>query len=296
MNRRVRKYWAVEMWLWRLQLHAALLALFLSLMPGVVLAQNKSSCDFSGVWYNQVHPGDGFIIYETVSGWLIYFLGYDNWGVPFWATSGLIQPGELEPNETYAFPLVWGHYVDGTLFEQPAPPSELEPWGTLVFRFENCDRVVFGLDAIDQWNFGTKNSRFTKLTSGKVASTSACDYSGVWYNPDLPGEGFNVFDTPSGLLVYYLGYDNFGTTIWAVSDYWPAASQSNQRFALPMSMGPYGSGGYFLSPLPPNALESWGTLTASFRSCSEGDVTLTTLNQADFGFKVTHVVKLLSPK
>lgn len=280
-----------------MRLSATALAIFLSPFAAFAQTQAASTCDFSGIWFNPEVPGDGFNVYETQSGWLIYFLGYDNWGVPFWVTTDLLRLPPLQFNETYGLPLLWQSNVDGITFDAPAPPGEFDPWGSVEVLFKDCNHGTFGLEAMDNWNFGAKSSDVVKLTANQAESGSSCDYSGIWYNPRLPGEGFNLYETPFGWMAYFLGYDNVGTAVWVTSDlFQPLVSQSGVSFEIPMSVGPYSIGAYFEAPLPPSRLEYWGTLQAELESCEQGVITLNAIDKQKFGFKVTNVVKLIDAK
>lgn len=47
---------------------------------------------------------------------------------------------------------------------------------------------------------------------------SASDYSGLWYAPDLDGEGYIVYKTPFGWLIYFFGFSTTGEFLWIASE------------------------------------------------------------------------------
>lgn len=116
---------------------------------------------------------------------------------------------------------------------------------------------------------------------------SASDYSGIWYDPDLAGEGYNVYKTPVGWLIYFFGYSATGEFLWITSDVVPLDQLIyGQPIEFPMLIGVPGT---FGNPTPPTELEPYGTLSVIFDSCTDGVFTLSGLD----GVKVSNVVKLV---
>lgn len=116
---------------------------------------------------------------------------------------------------------------------------------------------------------------------------TASDYSGLWYDPDLDGEGYNVYKTPFGWLIYFFGYSATGELLWITSDL-VALDQLiyGQPIEFPMQIGEPGT---FGSPTPAAEFEPYGTLRVRFDSCTSGEFTLSGLD----GEKVSRVVKLV---
>lgn len=116
---------------------------------------------------------------------------------------------------------------------------------------------------------------------------SASDYSGIWYDPDLDGEGYNIYKTPFGWLIYFFGYSATGELLWITSDL-VALDQLvfGQPIEFPMLIGVPGT---FNNPSPATDLESYGTLSVIFHNCTEGVFTLSGLD----GVKVSNVIKLV---
>lgn len=116
---------------------------------------------------------------------------------------------------------------------------------------------------------------------------TASDYSGLWYDPDLDGEGYNVYKTPFGWLVYYFGYSTAGELLWLTSDLVTLDQLTfGQPIEFPMLIGVPGT---FHNPSSSAELQPYGTLSVIFDSCTAGEFTLNGLD----GQKISNVVKLV---
>jgi hypothetical protein len=115
-----------------------------------------SPFDFSGIWWDSTKDGEGYNVYKTPFGWLIYFFGYSAAGEFLWITSDLVQLDELIFGQAIEFPMLIG--VPGS-FENPSPSAQLQPYGSLTVIFSGCDEGVFTLDGLD----GVKVSNVIKL-------------------------------------------------------------------------------------------------------------------------------------
>lgn len=112
------------------------------------------------------------------------------------------------------------------------------------------------------------------------------DFSGIWYDPSLDGEGYNVFQTPAGWVIYYFGYTTHGQFLWVTSELVQLERlELGVPFELPMLVGAPGT---FNSPSPSSLLEPYGILEVIFDSCTRGEFTLEGLD----GVKVSNVVRL----
>lgn len=118
------------------------------------------------------------------------------------------------------------------------------------------------------------------------ATGSAFDYSGVWYDPSLDGEGYLIYETPYGWLIYFFGYSDEGDRLWLVSEIVTLDQLLfGEPFELPMLVGEPGS---FEKPTPSDELKPWGTLTVTFNSCTTGEFVL----EGTDGDKTSEVIKL----
>lgn len=113
------------------------------------------------------------------------------------------------------------------------------------------------------------------------------NWSGLWYDPTLDGEGYQIFDTPAGWIVYYYGYTPDQERLWLVSDVTdigePVISQS---YPLQMKQGIPGT---FASPSPSEELVHWGSLNVNFDSCNAGTFVLESATQ----LKIAEVIKII---
>lgn len=117
-------------------------------------------------------------------------------------------------------------------------------------------------------------------------SLSPAALSGLWFNPELEGEGFNILVTKSRLLVYFYGYTASGERLWLLSDLVPGPIRPNELVELTMYEA---IGGIFEAPAPSaESLQVWGTLRIQFDDCDSG---LAQLEGAD-GSKDSKIEKL----
>lgn len=110
------------------------------------------------------------------------------------------------------------------------------------------------------------------------------DYSGPWFDQTLNGEGYLVFQTPNGWLFYYFGYSSEGTFLWLISEVIGLEDLvPGVPFELPMWIGVPGT---FTEPS--TELMPYGTLSATFDTCTTGQFVLKGLEPD----KTSNVVKL----
>ncbi len=118
--------------------------------------------------------------------------------------------------------------------------------------------------------------------------------NGSWYDPNYNGSGFNLVQTPVGLILYYYGYkaNANGEALWLISSIGPKIITKEETFTLDMSSGFVGNGGSLTTK--PNTANSgttsWGSADVTFNSCNRGVIKLTNNN----GVTVTHNITLLA--
>lgn len=111
-------------------------------------------------------------------------------------------------------------------------------------------------------------------------------FTGLWYDPTLDGEGFNIVTADSGTIAYFYGSDDRGNRVWLISDLIPGEIKAGQNISVLMYES---SGGVFPTPVPSaRGLAIWGTLNLLFNACNAGQ---STLNGVD-GIKVSQLIKL----
>jgi len=113
------------------------------------------------------------------------------------------------------------------------------------------------------------------------------DFSGPWFDPSLDGEGYLVFQTPAGWLIYYFGYSSEGTFLWLVSDLVMLEDLvPGKPFDLRMLIGEPGT---WTSPTPSTGLKTYGTLSVAFDTCTTGQFVLKGLEPD----KTSNVIKIV---
>jgi|GEM_PF-4289663 len=95
--------------------------------------------------------------------------------------------------------------------------------------------------------------------------------SGLWFDPALDGEGYNIIVAPGGLIIYYYGYTVDGQRLWLISNPFGDSVPFGTSINLTMSQG---QGGAFAMPLPSTALTQWGSLSVTFSSCTSAEFVL----------------------
>jgi len=245
--------------------------------PAVVLPVADNA--FNGLWYDPALDGEGYNIITTPSGTVIFFYGSDRHGERLWLLSELVTT-PLEAGQTMTVTML--ESTGGSFSEPISSARGLSIWGELELRFDDCSAGEALLAGID----GEKRSELVKLVGvpgtgcGQGAPVDGSRYAGLWYDPALEGEGFNLVATRSGLVVYYYGFAPDGERLWLLT----APFELDGRVVTDLYRAP---GGRFTQPEPP-PLEFWGTLTAEIQGCDRIDLTLGT----PAGLKSTRSVRL----
>jgi hypothetical protein len=112
--------------------------------------------DYSGPWFDPSLDGEGYLVFQTPAGWLIYYFGYSSQGTFLWLVSNLVQLDQLTWGVPFEMDMLVGE--PGT-FEEPTPSTELKPYGTLSVTFDSCTSGQFVLDGLD----GMKTSDVVKI-------------------------------------------------------------------------------------------------------------------------------------
>jgi hypothetical protein len=126
----------------------------------ITTAPAPLSGDFSGAWFDPELDGEGYLIFNTPIGWLIYYFGYTDDEKRLWLISDIVNISNLVPGTEYEFDMVVG--TPGS-FAAPTPSTELEIWGLLTVLLIDCNTGVFTLEGID----GLKVSNALKLIGVK---------------------------------------------------------------------------------------------------------------------------------
>ena len=236
--------------------------------PPVIAAANNA---FNGLWYDPSLDGEGLNIVTSSVGTVVYYYGSDARGQRLWLTSGLLDRA-FEAGVSVSLPL---YESSGGTFAQPMAAAQgLASWGTLVLEFLDCNNGEALLQGAD----GDKRALVTKLVgvpgSNCVAAPSdaAAPWSGLWYDPTLDGEGFNLVVTPAGTVLYYYGFDREGQRQWLLTAPFQMDFAATQAVNVPLLRAARGS---FQAPQS-DALEAWGSVELEALSCERLDFQLTT--------------------
>jgi hypothetical protein len=122
----------------------------------VTYTTTGSPFDHSGPWFDPTLDGEGYLVFQTTAGWLIYFFGYSADGKFMWLISNLVKLDELIMGEPFLLPMLIGK--PGS-FDKPTPSDELTPYGILSVTLDSCTTGQFILDGLD----GKKTSNVIKL-------------------------------------------------------------------------------------------------------------------------------------
>ncbi len=102
--------------------------------------------DWSGPWFDPTLEGEGFLVYQTPVGWLIYYFGYSADNQRLWLISNIVDIADLQFGQAYEFTMFVG---EPGSFGMPTPSDELEEWGTLDVELDDCVTGLFTLDGVD---------------------------------------------------------------------------------------------------------------------------------------------------
>jgi hypothetical protein len=116
----------------------------------------SAGSDWSGPWFDPGSDGEGYLVFNTPVGWLIYYFGYSRDGDRLWLVSNIVDIENLVFGQNYEFSMLVG--TPGT-FNVPTPSADLEAWGTLQVLLSDCATGVFNLNGLD----GVKSSNVTKI-------------------------------------------------------------------------------------------------------------------------------------
>jgi len=111
-------------------------------------------------------------------------------------------------------------------------------------------------------------------------------FAGLWFDPELDGEGFNIVTAEGGTIVYFYGSDNRGNRVWLISDPIPGEIKTG----IPMEALMFEStGGIFSSPVRSSrGLSAWGTAKITVADSN----TVTIVVDENDGFKTSNTVRL----
>jgi hypothetical protein len=223
----------------------------------------------TGLWFDPATAGQGFNFQIAAGGLFGFYYGYHD-GTPLWLIFD-VHPGAVSVGQTMTLD---ARVPQAGVFGNPAPPDQggIAPWGTLELRFDTCTRAYARLDGVT----GSQEFDLVLLAGMDGIDADDCaaagaarplaDATGAWFDPATAGQGWNFVQTPGGLVAFFYGYDEAGEPLWLLTEQ-----------VLDMTLGVAqafdllsGQGGSFDVPVPPEALQRWGTVELELASCRSG--------------------------
>lgn len=92
----------------------------------------------------------------------------------------------------------------------------------------------------------------------------ALELTGIWFDPETPGDGFTVTQGRAGMVAYFFGYDALGQRLWLASDVIRTEVFANDSLSVTVFVG---EGGRF--ERPGETIAPWGTLTITPAGCDD---------------------------
>jgi hypothetical protein len=109
------------------------------------LAGMTDTPSVNGAWYDPAYTGSGFNMLMTGSGLSLFYYGWDSSGRRLWLVSD-IGPAQITPGTPITLTM---SETNGGIFQAPANPSTLSPWGTLQLDFSSCTQAAATLSGND---------------------------------------------------------------------------------------------------------------------------------------------------
>jgi len=111
-------------------------------------------------------------------------------------------------------------------------------------------------------------------------------WNGLWYDPALNGEGYNIVTSSAGTVIFFYGSDVNGQRLWLVSEVYQKPFDNGQPHRIVMYES---TGGVFAQPISSSrGLSPWGELVLTFGDCTAGSARLVGVD----GNKTASIVKL----
>jgi N-acetylneuraminic acid mutarotase len=256
---------------------------------------------FSGSWFTASRSGEGFILQVLDDGsalavWFTYpppgSAATQAW---IFAQGGVIEGDRIRFTTVFT--------TRGPRFGAGFDPAQLQrlDWGTLEFRFQDCNRGEVTFAGPPAWGSGTRAierlSTHVELECGgkrRVTGTGARTLEGLrqrsaaWFDPAHAGEGWLIEELPDGrAVVYWFTYDERGEQAWTVG----IAERSGASIAIAENLRPVGT--RFGTGFDAAAIrrERWGSISFDFSSCDGGSMSYDSTDAA-FGRGTLRPVRL----
>ncbi len=249
-------------------------------LPAKALAPQWTGPAFSGSWYTPSRNGEGFTLQMLDRGTaLVVWFTYPPAGSAATQAWILAQDGRVD-GDRIRFENAFT--TRGPRFGSGFDPGDLQvlPWGTLEFRFLDCNRGEVSFAGPPGWGSGAREiMRLTALSelecegkrrlgaSGARSMDGLRSRSGSWFDPAHNGEGWQVEELPDGRnQVYWFTYDERGEQAWTIG----VSATGGDRFEIERNLRPVGA--RFGADFNPAAVQlvEWGRLRFDFPGCERG--------------------------
>jgi len=242
--------------------------------------------DVNGLWYDADLEGEGFNVITGEGGTIVFYYGSSATGQRLWLISDLLV-GPITIGQDQEIVM---YESTGGSFDMPVASARgLSKWGTLTMNFDDCDSGTVMLSGVD----GDKTSHLTKLaavpgTGCGGDQTAEGELSGLFFDPALDGEGFNLVVSGAGAVIFYYGFDSQGNRLWLIAGPIPSELVAGQSYDVDLYKADSGT---YSAPTPSDqALVKWGSLNLEVKQCNLMTYTMDTPD----GMKVSHSLRLAS--
>lgn len=237
---------------------------------------------YSGTWYTTERSGEGFTlqILDTGAALAVWFTyppaGSSAAQAWIMAQDGVIEGDRIRFASAYS--------TRGPRFGAQFDPAQVERigWGTLEFRFLDCNRGEVRYAGPEGWGSGVREvvrlTAHAELectgkkrlgTSGTRSLAGLRQRSGLWFDPSHNGEGWKVEELPDGRAqIFWFTYDEKGEQAWTIG----VAPRSGERLEVTENFRPLGTrfgAGFNTADV---RLQRWGRFTLAFDSCDKASL------------------------
>ena len=259
--------------------------LLFSLIMLTSVATAHAARDFSGLWFDPTHDGEGFVV-EVISEDLavVYWFTYDGEGKQRWFIGiGSIQ-GDSLTVDSLLMPV-------GARFGDEFDPDDVERQtiGSLNLMFAaDSATAQYSVDSV------AGSQDLIRLASPRslaaVPGLADC-VTGSWFDPSHDGEGYivHMLDDNRAVILWFT-FTPDGQQAWFLSE--TAVIQGDAISASMLET----AGGRFGDDFDPDEVEfsTWGELDLSLGSCRQGRSDYDSLKPEYGGGELTGLTKLTS--
>ena len=167
---------------------------------------------------------------------------------------------------------------------------------SLVQQWVDSPQSNFGIIILAEEEAGTTAKRIgsregssptltVTFVEGDSPPPMPINVAGLWFDPDSPGEGFNVIQDSTSTTIFYFGYTANGERLWLVTEGLSDPIESGVSQTVNVLVG---TAGTFPTPGAPETLMMWGSLNVTFTACESAIFELSGID----GVKALNATKL----